>query len=107
MIEDIFAKIIVRELPASIVYEDDETLAFLDITPVNPGHTLVVAKTAGTNILDVDEKTFLAVMRTVYRLSPAVKAASGASGINIHINNEASAGQIVPRLHVHIIPRYE
>jgi histidine triad (HIT) family protein len=104
--DTIFAKIIRREIPADIVYEDADTLAFLDINPVHPGHTLVVPKKATRNILDIDEESWLALMRTVRKLALAVKAATNADGINIDINNEAAAGQIVFHTHVHIIPRF-
>lgn len=106
MIEDVFAKIIARELPAEILYENEETMAILDINPNTPGHTLVIPKKTVLNVLDADEDTFLAVMKTVHALAPVIKRAMGASGINVHINNEPAAGQVVPHLHVHIIPRY-
>lgn len=107
MTDDIFAKIIAREIPAEIIFEDEETIAILDVHPVNPGHTLVIPKKTVVNALDADEATFLAVMKTVHRLAPAVQRATGARGINVHINNEPAAGQVVPHLHVHIIPRHE
>ena len=93
--------------PRKIVYEDADTLAFLDIKPVNPGHTLVIPKAPARNIFDIGEESFLAVMRTVRKLAPAVRDAVGAAGVNIHMNNEAGAGQEVFHLHVHIIPRME
>lgn len=99
-------KIIRREIPAEIVYEDDDTLAFLDIAPVSKGHTLVIPKTQVKNIFDADDATLAAVMRTVRIVAPAVKAGAGADGLNIHSNHEAAAGQIVPHLHFHIIPRF-
>lgn len=104
--EDIFAKIIARELPAEILYEDADTMAILDIHPNTTGHTLVLPKKNVTNVLDADEATFLAVMKTVHHLAPAIKEAVLADGINVHINNEPAAGQVVPHLHVHIIPRF-
>lgn len=106
MEDTVFGKIIRRELPADIVYEDEDTLAFLDIMPVAKGHTLVIPKKAYRNIFDIDESTFEAVMRTVRRLAPALSAATGANGINIITNNEAAAGQEVFHAHVHLIPRF-
>jgi histidine triad (HIT) family protein len=107
MEDTIFAKIIRREIPAEIVYEDEETLAFLDIAPNNPGHTLVIPKEPSRNLLDISEASWLAVMRTVRRLAPVIKEASGAPGINIAMNNEPAANQEVFHAHVHIIPRFE
>jgi len=102
---DIFQKIIAREIPAEIVYENEHTLAFLDAHPVNPGHTLVVPKKQSRNIFDIDSDSYAAVMETVRKLSPVVRDAVSADGINIHINNEPAAGQVVFHFHVHIIPR--
>jgi len=104
---NVFMKIIDRELPAHIVYEDDETLAFLDIAPTAPGHTLVIPKKACTNVFDVDEETWQAVMRTVRKIAPAVRDAVGGKGVHINSNHGEEAGQIVPHLHMHIIPRHD
>ncbi|HYF29358.1 MAG TPA: HIT family protein, partial [Candidatus Paceibacterota bacterium] len=103
----IFEKIVAREIPANIVYEDEETLAFLDIAPNNPGHTLVIPKAHSRNLLDISEESWLAVMRAVRKLAPIIKEAVGADGINLAMNNEPAAGQIVFHTHVHIIPRHE
>lgn len=107
MEDTIFMKIIRREIPADIVYEDDHTLAFLDIKPVTPGHTLVIPKKPVRNIFDVDEDTLAAVMRTVRKIAPVVRDAVGAHGVHINSNHEAAAGQIVFHLHFHIIPRHD
>lgn len=107
MEESVFGKIIRRELPADIVYEDEDTLAFLDINPVNRGHTLVVPKKISRNIFDIDDASLEAVMRTVRNIAPSVRDAVGASGVNIQMNNESSAGQVVFHFHVHIVPRFE
>lgn len=106
MEDTIFAKIIRREIPADIVYEDEHTLAFLDVKPVNPGHTLVVPKKFARNIFDADEKTLSAVMRTVQKISIALRETLGAEGVGISINNESAAGQVVFHLHAHVIPRF-
>ncbi len=100
-------KIIRREISADIVYEDTDTLAFLDIAPNNPGHTLVIPKVPSRNIFEISEDSWLAVMRTVRMLAPIVKEAADAKGINIAMNNEAAADQAVFHTHVHIIPRHE
>jgi histidine triad (HIT) family protein len=106
MEDTIFMKIIRREIPAEIVYEDDDTLAFLDIKPTTIGHTLVIPKKPFQNIFDVDEETLSAVMRTVRKISPAVRDAVGAHGVHINSNHGEAAGQIVNHLHFHIIPRH-
>jgi histidine triad (HIT) family protein len=107
MEDTVFAKIIRREIPAEIVYEDEETLAFLDIAPTNPGHTLVVPKKPFRNLLDdVDDATLLSLMKTVKKVASAVQKATGATGVNVVVNNEAAAGQIVFHLHFHVIPRF-
>ena len=105
MEDTIFMKIIRHEIPAEIVYEDADTLAFLDVKPTTPGHTLVVPKKWTENIFDVEEETLVAVMRTVRKISPAVRDAVGAHGVHINSNHGEAAGQIVPHLHIHIIPR--
>lgn len=103
----IFDRIIAGEIPAHIIYEDEHTLAFLDIAPNNPGHTLVVPKEHSRNLLDISEDSWLALMRTVRKLAPVIKEAVGAGGINIAMNNDTAAGQVVFHTHVHIIPRHE
>tara|TARA_B100000745_G_scaffold300476_3_gene254643 strand:- start:745 stop:1161 length:417 start_codon:yes stop_codon:yes gene_type:complete len=105
--ETIFDKILKGEIPAHKVYEDEHTFAFLDIAPINKGHTLVIPKTSTRNILTADKETFAHVMETVRTLSPKIKEAVGADGITIGINNEAAGGQEVFYLHAHIIPRFE
>lgn len=107
MEDSVFIKIIRREIPAHIVYEDDDTIAFLDAKPNVPGHTLVVPKKFAKNIFDVDDATLAAVMRTVRKIAPAVRDAVGAHGVHINSNHGAAAGQIVFHLHFHIIPRHD
>ncbi|OGG92878.1 hypothetical protein A2609_03445 [Candidatus Kaiserbacteria bacterium RIFOXYD1_FULL_47_14] len=105
MEDTIFMKIVRREIPAEIVYEDADTLAFLDVKPTTPGHTLVMPKKLAENIFDVEEKDLEAVMRTVRKIAPAVRDAVGAHGVHINSNHGEAAGQLVPHLHFHIIPR--
>jgi len=105
MEKTVFMKIIDRELPAEIVYEDEKTLAFLDIAPNAPGHTLVIPKKPVVNIFDADDETLDAVMRTVRRIAPAIRDAVDAKGVHINSNHGEAAGQEVPHLHFHIIPR--
>ena len=103
--DGLFRKIVKRELPAHIVYEDDDTLAFLSTGPVTPGHTLVIPKEPFRNVFDIDQETFGAVMETVRRIAPAVRDAVGAKGVHINSNHEPEAGQEVFHLHMHIVPR--
>lgn len=105
--DTVFAKIVRREIPAEIVYEDDDTLAFLDAKPAVPGHTLVIPKKQVRNIFDVDDATLATVIRTVRKIAPAVRDAVGAHGVHVNSNHEAAAGQIVFHLHFHIIPRHD
>lgn len=107
MEDTIFMKIIRREVSADIVYEDADTIAFLDVKPTAPGHTLVVPKKPVRNIFDIDDDTLAAVLRTVRKIAPAVRDAVGAHGVHINSNHEAAAGQIVFHLHFHIIPRHD
>lgn len=103
----IFCKIISGEISATKIYEDEHTLAFLDANPNNHGHTLVVPKNHTRNILDVPEETLASLMPTVKKVSRAVFNGMGATGLNITMNNEPAAGQVVFHLHIHIIPRFE
>ncbi|CAN5763922.1 hypothetical protein BH11PAT2_BH11PAT2_03210 [soil metagenome] len=100
-------KIIDREIPKDILYEDDDTIAFLDIAPTAPGHTLVISKKPCVNVFDTDEATWSTVMRTVLKMAPAVRDAVGAKGVQINSNHGAEAGQAVMHLHIHIIPRHD
>ena len=102
----LFCKIIEEDIPSAKVYEDDKTFAFLDINPVNPGHTLVVPKKHSHNLFDIEEVELCAVMKTVKKLAGAIKRALSADGINIEMSNEPAAGQEVFHTHIHIIPRF-
>jgi len=102
----IFCKIARGEISSGKVYEDDETYAFLDNYPSVKGHTLVIPKEHIENIYGFSAETAARVMITVQKLSVAIKNAMDADGINIVMNNESAAGQIVWHGHIHIIPRY-
>ncbi|QQR61351.1 HIT family protein [Candidatus Uhrbacteria bacterium] len=106
MMETIFSKIIAGEIPCEKVYEDDYAFAFLDITPVHLGHTLVVPKVWSENLLDTDPEILAHVIKAVQKVAKAVKEATGADGINLHQNNGEAAGQKVFHLHFHVIPRF-
>ncbi|MCC5777594.1 HIT family protein [Nitratireductor sp. B36] len=104
---NVFAKILRGELPSHKLYEDDQTFALMDIMPRGDGHCLVIPKKPARNILDVEEDSLAAVMRTVQKLARATKAAFNADGVTIQQFNEQAGGQVVFHLHVHIIPRFE
>jgi len=103
--ECIFCKIAGKEISSLIVYEDEFVLAFLDIKPVNLGHTLVIPKNHYENLYDCPDKTLEVLAKKIRDIAIAVKKGTGADGINIEMNNERSAGQIIDHAHFHIIPR--
>jgi histidine triad (HIT) family protein len=102
---NIFAKILRGELPCHKVYEDDKALAFLDIMPRAPGHTLVLPKAPARNILDVSADDLAHVMTVVQRVARASTGTFAADGVTIQQFNEPAGGQVVFHLHVHVIPR--
>lgn len=104
--DTVFSKIISGEIPAHIVYENDHVIAFLDIAPIHPGHTLVLPKKYARNILDISEESWEHVSRAVRFLAPKIKKAVHADGVNIIMNNEPAGHQIVFHAHVHIVPRF-
>ena len=100
-----FCKIMSGEGQASIVYEDDSVVAFMDLRPANVGHTLVVPREHWETIYDVPEKILADLFAVVKRVSFALKKSVGAEGISILQFNERAAGQSVRHFHVHVIPR--
>lgn len=102
----VFCDEIIRQGRAAKVYEDDETLAFMDIAPVNEGHTLVIPKDHFVNIFDIDAVRFARVHELSRVLARAVKEAVGADAINVGQNNGPCANQVVMHYHLHIIPRW-
>jgi histidine triad (HIT) family protein len=102
---NIFAKILRGELPCYKVYEDDKALAFLDIMPRSPGHTLVLPKAPARNILDIGTADLAHVMAVTQKVAKGAVTAFGADGITIQQFNEGAGGQVVFHLHVHVIPR--
>lgn len=102
-----FAKILRGELPAHKVYEDEDTLAFMDIMPRTDGHCLVIPKRPTRNLLDADPDSLAALIRTVQKVGRAAVKAFDADGLTIQQFNEQAGGQIVFHLHFHILPRFE
>ncbi|HBV01666.1 MAG TPA: HIT family protein [Candidatus Taylorbacteria bacterium] len=101
----IFCKIIRGELPCTKVYEDESVAAFLDIKPVNPGHTLVIPKKHFENIHDMPDALVAKVAVAAKKIADAMRNI-GVKGVNIGMNNGAHAGQIVFHAHMHVMPRY-
>jgi len=101
----IFCKIVKGELPCHKVYEDDKVLAFLDVAPVNPGHTLVVSKEHYANLEEIPEESLSELIKIVKMIGSSIKENLGYAGYNLIENNDPIAGQIIPHIHFHLIPR--
>jgi histidine triad (HIT) family protein len=104
---NVFSKILRGELPAQKVYEDADTLAFMDIMPRCDGHMLVIPKTPARNVLDASPAQLAACMKTVQKVAAAAMKAFGAAGITVQQFNEPAGGQVVFHLHFHVMPRSE
>jgi histidine triad (HIT) family protein len=104
--DNIFAKVLRGEIPCHKLYEDDETLAFMDVMPQADGHLLVVPKKPSRNLLDADPAALGHLMAVTQKMALAVRKAFHADGVVISQFNEAAAGQSVFHLHVHVIPRH-
>jgi histidine triad (HIT) family protein len=102
----IFCKIIKGEIPAEKVFEDENFLAFLDITPVNPGHVLLIPKKHFENLYDLPNEVLSQAAPLIKKIALAIKQGVAAEGINLGMNNEKAAGQLVPHAHFHIMPRF-
>jgi len=94
------------ELPATKVYEDAEVLGFLDIKPVNPGHTLVIPKKHFESIHDTPDELVAKMIIVAKKIAGAIQKNLGAQGVNIGMNNGRAAGQLVLHAHIHVMPRY-
>ena len=104
---NIFAKILRGEIPSHRIYEDEDTVAFMDVMPQAPGHVLVVPKASSRNILDADPTVLAQTIPVVQKIANAVKEAFDADGVLVCQFNEPAAGQTIFHLHFHVIPRYE
>ncbi|HDI7505564.1 adenosine 5'-monophosphoramidase [Staphylococcus aureus] len=107
MSETIFGKILTGEIPSFKVYEDDYVYAFLDISQVTKGHTLLIPKKASANIFETDEETIKHIGAALPKVANAIKRAFNPDGLNIIQNNGEFADQSVFHIHFHLIPRYE
>ncbi len=105
--DNIFAKILRGEMPSHKVYENDDFIAFMDVMPQAPGHTLIVPKAPSRNLLDADTDTLQKLLPFTQRMARAVKKAFQADGVTVMQFNEPAGGQTVFHLHVHVIPRHD
>jgi histidine triad (HIT) family protein len=105
MSDCLFCKIASKTIPAEIVYEDDEVLAFLDINPVNPGHVLVMPKQHCLDFMDMPDSMCLPLAKTIQKIMHVQTNELGYEGVNLFQNNRPAAGQVIPHLHFHVIPR--
>lgn len=105
-VDCVFCKIRDGQIPSLKIYEDDRTLAFMDINPLNPGHCLVVTKNHAATIFDTDVSDLQAAIVTVRKVATAVRGAMQADGLNVLQASGAAAFQSVPHFHFHVIPRF-
>jgi histidine triad (HIT) family protein len=103
----VFCKIVDGLIPSAKVLETDDAVAFLDINPVNQGHTLLVPKSHYAQLSDLPDLTAAEVASLLPRLCRAIRAATGADGLNVIVNNGLVAGQTIDHCHFHIIPRFQ
>lgn len=102
----VFCRIAAGELPADVVYEDDRVIAFLDIHPLNPGHTLVIPKVHLERLSDLPDELSGALLSAARKVAQAALTALGAAGVNLVVNDGRAAGQAIPHLHLHVVPRF-
>ena len=103
----IFCKIINKQIPSSVVYEDDDVIAFLDISQATKGHTLVLSKKHYSNLLEIDEEVLAKIIKVAKTIASSMVKSLGAQGFNLVNNCNEVAGQSVMHFHLHVIPRYE
>lgn len=103
----VFCRIVAKQIPASVVFEDAATLAFMDLGQVNPGHVLVACKAHADDIYGLDEAQAAAVFRSAARVARAVRDAFDPPGLSIYQANGKPAGQTVFHFHLHVLPRHE
>ena len=107
MSDCIFCRIVARQIPATVVHEDEHTLAFMDLGQVNPGHVLVAVKKHAENLYALDDAQAGAVLRAAARVARAIRDAFAPQGLSVYQANGKAAGQTVFHYHVHLVPRHE
>lgn len=107
MAECVFCRIVAKQIPATVVHEDEHTLAFMDIGQVNPGHVLVAVKQHAENIFALDEARAAAAFGAAARVSRAIREAFAPQGLSVYQANGSAAGQTVFHFHIHLVPRHE
>jgi len=104
--ECIFCKIVKGDIPCAKIFEDDFVISFLDISPANKGHALIVTKNHYETLLEIPDEDLNDLMSKAKKIARAMSSALGNEGFNVLMNNKKVAGQLVPHAHVHIIPRF-
>lgn len=104
--ECIFCKIVKKEIPTDFLFESENFICFLDISPVSKGHTLIVPKKHSTNILEIDTKYGKELLELIQKVGKAQMESLNADGFNIGVNTGKAAGQLVMHTHIHLMPRY-
>jgi histidine triad (HIT) family protein len=107
MTDCVFCRIVARQIPATVVHEDEYTLAFMDLGQVNPGHVLVAVKAHAENLYALQDVQAAAVMRAAARVARAIRDAFAPEGLSVYQANGKAAGQTVFHYHVHLVPRHE
>ena len=107
MTDCVFCKIVARQIPATVIHEDEQTLAFMDIGQVNPGHVLVALKAHAENLYALEDGQAAAVARTSARVARAIRDAFSPAGLSVYQANGKPAGQTVFHYHVHLLPRHD
>jgi histidine triad (HIT) family protein len=107
MTDCVFCKIVAKSIPATLVYEDEATVAFMDLGQVNPGHVLVATRAHVENVFGLDEAQAAAVFRTTARVARAVREAFAPQGLTLFQANGKAALQTVMHFHIHVLPRWE
>ena len=103
----VFCRIVAKEIPAAIVYEDELSIAFMDAGQVNPGHVLVAAKGHAENLFDLDDAQASALLRAAARVARGIRAAFQPQGLSVYQANGKAAWQTVFHYHMHLVPRHE
>lgn len=101
----IFCRIVAAEIPAFVVLEDENVLAFLDVAPLSEGHVLIIPRDHYSDLPSLPQSLCAAMMSLLPRMGSALLSVTGASGFNVLVNNGSAAGQVVPHVHVHLVPR--